>query len=168
VGDVRPRLADVAAHLAHHADVVVAVEQVVLVLTRSGASACAVRRLVRLEGGVAEHDNQALRVLVAGGDGRVLFGNQLGQLWRRHRLRSWRDDGLVSTVSNALISVTVNIRARFLPRSGESREECLSAGDSGLSGPGMARMCRCAVAWCGTLLSRLCGRSMNPVCGVQQ
>lgn len=33
--------------------------------------------------------------------------------------------------------MAVDLLARFLPRSGESREEGLSAGDSGLRGPGI-------------------------------
>jgi hypothetical protein len=35
--DVRPGLADIAPHLAHYANVIVAVEQIVLVFARAGA-----------------------------------------------------------------------------------------------------------------------------------
>lgn len=100
MGDVRPRLADVATHFAHDANVVVAVEKVVLVLPRSRASSCAVRRLVSLEGGIAQHHNEPLAVLVVGGDRRVLLRDKLGQLGRRHRLGSCRLNGHVSAIQH--------------------------------------------------------------------
>jgi hypothetical protein len=89
VGDIGAGLADVAAHLAHDADVVVAVEQVELVLAAGAAAADAVRGLVRLEGGAAQHDDHALRVFVAARDGLVLLGDELGQVGRGQRLRPW-------------------------------------------------------------------------------
>jgi|TARA_R110002003_G_scaffold184_5_gene14412 hypothetical protein len=75
MGDVWPRLTDVAAHLPHHTDMIVAVEEVVLVLSRSRASTCAVGRFVRLEGGIAQHNDQSLCVFVVGWNGSVLFGD---------------------------------------------------------------------------------------------
>jgi hypothetical protein len=50
VCDVRPGLADVAPHLPHNADVIVAVEEVVLVFAPTWASASAMRCFVGLEG----------------------------------------------------------------------------------------------------------------------
>jgi hypothetical protein len=98
VSDVRPRLTDVAAHFPHYTDVVIAVEQVVLVLSRAWATAGAMRRLVCLECGIAQHYNQALLVLVRCGNGHMLFRDQLGQLWGRHRLGPCRLNGRVSGV----------------------------------------------------------------------
>lgn len=73
--DVRPGLADIAPHLAHYANVVVTVEQVVLVLARTGAAASAMRRLVRLQRRIAQDDDQALCVFVVGRDGGMLLGD---------------------------------------------------------------------------------------------
>jgi hypothetical protein len=76
MGDVRPRLTDITAHFAHHTDMIVAVEEVVLVLPRAGAPASAMRGLVCLEGGIAQDHDEALCVLVAGGDGHVLLSHE--------------------------------------------------------------------------------------------
>lgn len=84
VCDIRPSLTDVAPHFAHHTDVIVAVEEVVLVFARTWAPPRAVRRLVRLERRIAQDDDHALRVFVVGGDWSVLLGDQLGQLWWWH------------------------------------------------------------------------------------
>ena len=73
--DVRPGLADIAPHLAHYANVIVAVEQVVLVLARPGPPASTVRRLVRLQRRIAEDDDQALCVLVVSRDRDMLLGD---------------------------------------------------------------------------------------------
>ena len=53
MGDIWACFTDVAAHLPHYTDVIIAVEEIVLVFTSTGPSARAVRRLVRLKGGVA-------------------------------------------------------------------------------------------------------------------
>jgi hypothetical protein len=98
MGDVRPRLTDVAAHLPHDTNVVVAVEEVVFVLSRPRTPTGAVRGLVRLEGGIAQHDNQALCVFVVGGNGCMLFSDQFGELWWRHGLGSYRLQSYVSAI----------------------------------------------------------------------
>ena len=99
MGDIRPRLADIAAHLPHDTNVIVAVEEVVLVLARTRTTAGAVGGLVRLKRGIAQHDNEALRVFVVCGDGCMLLGDQLGQLWRRHGLGPYRLNGHVSAAA---------------------------------------------------------------------
>ena len=79
-------IADIAIHLAHDADVLVAVEQRILVLaldTAEPASGAAAGCLERLKAGIGEHNDQSLRVVVRGRHGRVLFRNQLRQRWRR-------------------------------------------------------------------------------------
>lgn len=82
MGDIGTSLADVAAHLAHYADMVVAVEQVEFVLATAGA-ASADGGLVCLESRAAEDNNQALRVLVVAGNGSMLFSDELGEVrWR--------------------------------------------------------------------------------------
>jgi hypothetical protein len=96
MGDVRPRLTDVAAHFPHNADVVVAIEQVVLVLARTRSAARAMGCLVCLKGGIAQYHNKTLCVLVVVGDRRMLLRDQLRQLWWRHRLSSYRVNGHVS------------------------------------------------------------------------
>ena len=90
VRDVRPRVADVAVHLAHDADVLVAVEQGVLVLGAGAmvAGGPAVDRAVGFEARVRQHHDQPLRVLVRGRDRDVLLGDELGELGRREGLRS--------------------------------------------------------------------------------
>ena len=84
VGDVGSCIADVAVHLAHDSNVLVAVQQRVLLLARATSSA--MRCLVRLEARIGEHDDQALGVLVRGRNGVSLLGNELRQRWRRQGL----------------------------------------------------------------------------------
>lgn len=60
VSNVRPRLADITIHLAHDADVLVAVEQRVFLIL--GAGAPAMSRPVGLQAGVGENDNQTLGI----------------------------------------------------------------------------------------------------------
>lgn len=66
-----------------------------------------------------------------------------------------------------MVSRTVDILARFLPRSGESREDGLSAGDSGLSGPGIVED-SLVVTREGLLSASRCAMAerKDPVCGV--
>lgn len=81
MGDVRPRLADVPVHLSHDTDVLVAVEQRILLFALDAhMTGTGVRGLVRLETGVRQDDNQALRVLIRRRDGDVLLGDELRQL----------------------------------------------------------------------------------------
>ena len=83
VGDIGACVGDVAVHLAHDSDVLVAVEERVLVILH--AIAATVCGLVGLEAGVGEDDDQALGVLVVGCDGYVLLGDELweGRRWKR-------------------------------------------------------------------------------------
>ena len=149
MSDVWTRLTDIAAHLAHDTDVVVAVEEIVFVLPPAGPATRAVRRLVCLKGGIAEHDNQALRVLVVGGDWLVLLSYKLWQLRWWHGLGScrWGDQVSMRHVGWARASVAAEvlgldnyILARFLPRSGESRDDVLSWEASALRGPAIVGM----------------------------
>ena len=73
VCDVWPSLADVAPHLPHHADVIIAVEEVVLVFPLTRAATGAMRRLVRLERRVAQDDDHPLRVFVVRRNRRMLL-----------------------------------------------------------------------------------------------
>lgn len=90
VRNVGPRIANVTVHLAHDANVFVAVQQRVLFLlaarrgtgpARSGDTAAA-GYLERLEAGVGEDDNQPLGALVCRGEGRVLHWYQGREGWR--------------------------------------------------------------------------------------
>ena len=96
VRDIGSCVADVAVHLAHDADVLVAVQQRVFFISYHTwpASSCwprraVVRRLVGLETGVGQNDNQASRVLVRRRDGDMLGSDELGERWRGKRLGSF-------------------------------------------------------------------------------
>lgn len=79
--DVGSRFADVAIHFAHDANVLVAVQERVLLFALDAHMAgTGVRRLVGLEAGMGEDNNEAPRVLVCGGNWDMLFGDELGQL----------------------------------------------------------------------------------------
>lgn len=73
--DVRPRLTYVTTHLSHDANVIVAVEERVLVISCYAAASCG--GLERLEGCVAQHYYESLGVLVIGSDGYVLLCDEL-------------------------------------------------------------------------------------------
>lgn len=89
MGDIGSGITDIPIHLAHDTDVLVAVEQRVLVLAvHAIAAGAAVRRLVRLQTGIGQDDDETLGVFVGGWDRRVLFRDQLGERRRRKRLRS--------------------------------------------------------------------------------
>lgn len=76
MGDVRTRIADVAIHLPHHTDMLIAVEQRVLILLLPIAPDC-MRGLVGLEAGIRQDDDETLGVLVTARDGDHLLGDQL-------------------------------------------------------------------------------------------
>lgn len=90
--DVGTSIADVTVHLTHDADVLVAVEQRVFLvaLQAHAAAAAAARGLVRLEARIGEDDDQALCVLVAGGDGDMLLGHEPREGGRGKRLGACR------------------------------------------------------------------------------
>lgn len=81
MGDVRTSFANVAVHLPHDTDMLVAVEQRVL-LVATGAIATA-RGAVGFQTGMGENDDQTLGLFVMGGDGHMLLGDELRQLRRR-------------------------------------------------------------------------------------
>lgn len=89
--DVRSSIANVAVHLAHDTDVLVAVEERVLFLAvgTKPARTAAVRGLVRLKAGIGEDDNESLGVFVRVCDGDVLLGHQLWEGRRREGLCAW-------------------------------------------------------------------------------
>lgn len=91
VCDIGTSVRDVAVHLAHDTNVLVAVEQRVLVILH--AIPAAVRGLIRLQAGVREHDDQALGVLVILRDRDMLLGDELRESGRRKRLGlgAWSD-----------------------------------------------------------------------------
>lgn len=82
MGNIRPSLTDVSVHLAHHTDMLVAVEQRVFLIT-VGAAAPAVRGTEGFQACMRQDDDQTLGLLIVGGDGDVLLGDQLRQLGRR-------------------------------------------------------------------------------------
>lgn len=97
MGNVGASIADVPVHLPHDANMLVAVEERVLVFAKSsGAVGPAVRRLVSLETGIGQDNNESLRVLVGGRNGGMLFRHELWQRRGRERLRPFADRGKVS------------------------------------------------------------------------
>lgn len=81
MGYVWPRLADVSVHLAHNANVLIAVQQRVLFLALDAhVPSAGVGGLVRFETGVREDNDQALRVFISRDDRNMLLGHQLWQL----------------------------------------------------------------------------------------
>lgn len=75
MGNVGTSITDVAVHLSHDTNVLVAVEQGVLVVLDTIATAMS--SLVRLETRIGQDDDKTLGVLVGGGDGDGLLGDQL-------------------------------------------------------------------------------------------
>ncbi len=109
--DIRSGVADVAVHLPHDANVLVAVQQCVFLFLDDARSARSrgSRRAVRacfecLQAGVAQHDNQTARVFVLCRDGNVLRCDKLRQCWRRERPGSFR--GLKLYVRKAVTSAS--------------------------------------------------------------
>lgn len=85
MSDVGPGIADVPIHLSHDANVLVAVQQRVLLVSDGAHSAGGVRGLVRLEARIGQDHDEALGVLVIWRDGNMLLCNQLrqGRRWQR-------------------------------------------------------------------------------------
>ena len=84
VGDIRASVTDVSVHLPHDANVFIAVEERVLFLSlHAQAARAAMGRLVCLEAGIGEHNNESLGVLVGRWDGHVLLCNELRERRRR-------------------------------------------------------------------------------------
>lgn len=82
--DIRPSIADVAVHLAHDADVLIAVEQGVFLVTDAIATT-AMGSFVGLEAGVRQDHDHALGIFIGRSDRDMLFGDQLwkGEWWAR-------------------------------------------------------------------------------------
>lgn len=58
MGDVRARVADVAVHFAHDANVLIAIQQRVFVFTmNAGTAAATMRGLVCFEAGIGQDDD---------------------------------------------------------------------------------------------------------------
>lgn len=79
--DVRSRLADVSVHLAHNANVLIAVQKRVFVFSLDAhvARTC-VGGFVCLETGVGQDNDQASRIPIVGSYRNMLFGNELRKL----------------------------------------------------------------------------------------
>lgn len=87
MGNIGAGVANIPVHLAHDANVLVAVEKRVLVLSLdSGAADAAMRRLVGFEAGIRKDDDESLGVLVGRRNRHVLLSHELRQRRRRQRL----------------------------------------------------------------------------------
>ena len=76
MSDVWASITDISVHLAHDADVLVAVEKRVFVLPLGSRPARATMRcFVGLKAGIRKHDDEPLCILVGGGDRDVLLGH---------------------------------------------------------------------------------------------
>lgn len=87
MSDIRSGITDIAVHLAHDTNVLVAVEERVF-LVALARSATSVRGLVRLETGIGEDDDETFAAFVAGGNGDMLLSDELRKLGRGERLGS--------------------------------------------------------------------------------
>ena len=81
--DIGSCITNVSIRLSHDTDMLVTVEQGVLVVLDAIAST--VCRLVCLEAGIRQHDDQPLAVFIATRDRHVLFSDQLREArgWQR-------------------------------------------------------------------------------------
>ncbi len=83
MGNVWTRFADVAIHLPHDADMIIAVEQRVTFLAHATTSSSAGRSAEGLQARICKDDDQPLGISVMRADGDMLFGDQPRQVWRR-------------------------------------------------------------------------------------
>ena len=86
--NIRSRIAYVAVHFAHDSDMFVTVEKRILFLTLTSHAigATAMGGLVGLEAGIGEDNDKPLAVLIAIGNGYMLFSDKLRKSGRRKRL----------------------------------------------------------------------------------
>lgn len=84
VSDIGASFADITVHLAHDADVLIAVQQRELLIL--GATTATGDSLVGFQTGIGEHHDQALGVLVMRRNGHMLLRDELRELRRRTRL----------------------------------------------------------------------------------
>ena len=87
MSDIGSCITDIAVHLAHNTDVLVAVEERIFLVALAW-SATSVRRLVGLETGIGEDNDEAFAAFVAGWNGDMLFSDELRELGRGERLGS--------------------------------------------------------------------------------
>lgn len=87
MSNVRSGVTDVATHLAHDANVFIAVQQRVLVLLAAGLGP-AVGCAVGFQAGVGQDHNQSLGIFITGCNGHMLFGHQARQFGRGEGLCS--------------------------------------------------------------------------------
>lgn len=87
--DIRTSITDIAVHLSHDANVLVAVEQRVLVVLDTVTPG--MHGFVGLEASIGQDDDETLAVLVITGNRNMLFSDQLREAWwwQRLSLRSW-------------------------------------------------------------------------------
>lgn len=79
MSDIGAGITYIPIHFAQDSYVLIAVEERVFIFTvHARAAGATVRGFVRLKAGIGKDDDQALRVLVGGGDWRVLFRHKLG------------------------------------------------------------------------------------------
>ena len=87
--DVWPGITNISVHLAHDANVLIAIQQGILVVSLDRrATGIGVGCFIGLETGVGEDDNEPLGMLIARRDGNMLLGYQLRQGGRREGLCS--------------------------------------------------------------------------------
>lgn len=79
--DIGSGITDIAIHLAHHTNVLIAVEKGVFLVACTGP-ATTMRRLVSLETSIGEDNDESLGVFVGGRDRNVLFSYELRERWR--------------------------------------------------------------------------------------
>lgn len=86
MGDVWPGVADVSIHFSHDANVLIAVEKRVF-LVSDYAAPTAVGGLVCFQAGMRQYHDQSLAVFIIGSNRNMLFSDQLREFGWRTRLR---------------------------------------------------------------------------------
>lgn len=114
MSNIRSGVTDVAAHLAHDANMFIAVQQRVLVLLAAGLGAvgCA----VGFQAGIGQDHNQSLGIFITGCNGHMLFGDQARQFGRGEGLCSCGESvrGLFKSKSSLGPEMALNVLERFL------------------------------------------------------
>jgi hypothetical protein len=76
VSDIRPGIADVTVHLAHDANVLIAVQERVFLISWASLPATAVDGFVRFETGIGEDNDHPLGARVGGRNWNMLLGDE--------------------------------------------------------------------------------------------
>ena len=97
MGNIGSSVANIAIHLAHYANMFVAVEKRILLVTRAW-SPSRMRCFVGLKTGIGQYHDHPRSILVGRRDRNMLLSYQIWEFWRWERLGSWHEDRISATV----------------------------------------------------------------------